>query len=106
MKGCALRSVRAVLSGRGMPRKEWRSVVLRSAVKAALLNGEIIEEYPADYPLPSGLFLGWIKGSALHVVASYDAGAGMAFIITAYAPDQSRFEPDMRTRRKNDKKEI
>jgi hypothetical protein len=55
--------------------------------------------------LPGGLFLGWPKGSALHVVASYDAGAGMAFIITAYAPDQSRFEPDMRTRRKNGKKE-
>ena len=32
--------------------------ILRSEVKEVLLRGEIIEEYPKDYPLPSALFFG------------------------------------------------
>ena len=39
-------------------------------VKEAILQGEIIEEYPTDFPYPSCLILGvTIAGQILHVVA-------------------------------------
>jgi len=74
--------------------------ILRSAVKEALLKGEMIEEYPGDLPLPSGLFLGWPGKGPLHVVAAFNANRGMVFIITVYEPDSAHFEPDMKTRRR------
>ena len=38
-------------------------------VKEVIENGEIIEEYPDDYPYPSCLILGMtIKGRKIHVV--------------------------------------
>ena len=38
-------------------------------VKIALMNCEIIEQYPNDYPFPSCLVLGYTKaGRVLHVV--------------------------------------
>jgi hypothetical protein len=74
--------------------------ILRTEVKEVLLRGEIIEEYPKDYPLPSALFLGRPKGQPLHAVAAFNMENGMVFIITAYEPDLKHFERDMKTRRK------
>ena len=73
--------------------------ISRVAVKEVLRSGEIIEDYPNDSPYPSGLFLGWIKGEPLHVVAAFDSLTGWCFIITAYKPDLEHFEPDYKTRR-------
>jgi len=73
---------------------------MRAEVKEALLHGEQIEDYPEDYPLPSALFLGTVEGRPLHVVAAYDGGIDMAYIITAYEPSLDHFEPDWRTRRR------
>lgn len=74
--------------------------ILRDEVKAILVRGEPIEDYPEDYPLPSALFMGRPGNRALHVVAAYDPGSGMVYIITAYEPGLDRFEPDLKTRRK------
>ena len=74
--------------------------ILREQVKAAVLHGERIEDYPDDYPLPSALFFGESNNRRLHVVAAYNAGTDIAFIITAYEPDLNYFEADYRTRRK------
>ena len=61
-------------------------------------NGEIIEEYPNDYPHPSCLILGInINGNYLHVVAGSDGK--ILFIISAYYPSLQKFEADYRTRR-------
>lgn len=73
--------------------------ISRNMVKEVLRSGEIIEDYPDDKPYPSGLFLGWIKGEPLHVVAAFDSLTGWCFIITAYKPDLEHFEPDYKTRR-------
>lgn len=73
--------------------------ISRETVKEVLRNGEIIENYPDDKPYPSGLFLGWIKGEPLHVVAAFDSLTGWCFIITAYKPDLEHFESDYKTRR-------
>jgi hypothetical protein len=72
--------------------------ISRNEVKEVISLGEIIEEYPNDYPLPSGLmFYNDIK--PLHVVLSYNETNKMTYIITAYKPDLNHFEADFKTRR-------
>ena len=73
--------------------------ISRETVKEVLRNGELVEDYPDDKPYPSGLFLWWIKGEPLHVVAAFDSLTGWCFIITAYKPDLEHFESDYKTRR-------
>ena len=75
--------------------------ITRAEVLEILLNGERIEDYPEDRPLPSGLFLGWVRGRPLHVVAAFDAANGTVAIITTYEPTLEHFEADFRTRRKS-----
>ncbi|MFA6563295.1 MAG: DUF4258 domain-containing protein [Verrucomicrobiia bacterium] len=88
---------------------EWRKHVLqrmaerdipRAAVLEVLLAGECIENYPADKPFPSGLFLGHMGGRAIHAVAALAEEGERVYIITAYEPSLDVFEPDFRTRRK------
>lgn len=55
-------------------------------IKEVIENGEIIEEYPDDYPYPSCLILGMtIKERNLHVVVGI--GESKLWLITAYEPD-------------------
>ena len=67
-------------------------------IDAAILNGEIIEEYIDDYPFPSCLILGnATSGKKIHVVCA--VGFDKLWIITAYEPSQNDWEPDFRIRR-------
>ena len=68
--------------------------ITRSEVRQAILTGEIIEDYPEDYPYPSSLILGSNK---LHVVCG--VGEGRLWIITAYRPEAEMWESDLKTRR-------
>ena len=62
------------------------------------MQGEIIEDYPTDYPNPSCLIYGpAMDGHIIHVVAGCDQEK--AYIITAYVPNQTKFEADLKTRR-------
>ncbi|MBQ9419923.1 MAG: DUF4258 domain-containing protein [Synergistaceae bacterium] len=63
----------------------------------AIGNGEIIEQYPDDFPFPSCLILGQSNGKVIHVVASLDDG--VMYIITAYIPDSAKWENDWKTRK-------
>lgn len=63
----------------------------------AIDNGEIIEDYPEDYPFPSCLILGNTGGRNIHLVASIDED--IIYLITAYEPDQTKWESDLRTRK-------
>lgn len=64
----------------------------------AIISGEIIEQYPDDYPHPSCLLLGTTStGEAIHVVCG--RGDNEAWIITAYHPDPEKWEDDLKTRR-------
>lgn len=64
----------------------------------AIDNGEIIEQYPNDYPYPNCLVLGNnLRGEKIHVVLS-DEGA-TSRIITAYFPDADKWSEDLRIRR-------
>ncbi len=74
--------------------------ILRDDIFSCINNGEVIEEYLNDYPLPSYLFCYLSGGQNIHVVLSYDEKMGQVFIITAYRPDLLHFENDLKTRRK------
>ncbi len=57
-------------------------------VKQALLAGRIIEDYPSDRPLPSGLLLGYTEtGKIVHVVVAIDEDYPMLWLITVYEPN-------------------
>ena len=71
----------------------------RADVKHTITVGEIIEEYPEDFPNPSCLIYGYtISNHILHVVAGCDNMN--VYIITAYYPDTRKFENDFKTRKK------
>lgn len=63
-------------------------------VEQAIMTGEIIEDYPDDYPYPSCLILG---GNKLHVVCGM--GNGRMWVITAYRPSLDKWETDLKTRK-------
>ena len=67
--------------------------ITRQEVKEAIMTGEIIEDYPDDYPYPSNLIL----GKSLHVVCGI--GEGRVWIITAYRPSMDKWEKDLKTRK-------
>jgi len=90
-------------------RIQWRRHVLeklaergiqQQAVREVLLKGEKIRDYTQDRPFPSALFLGYIGGKPLHVVAACDEINREAFVITAYEPSLEVFESDYRTKKK------
>ena len=74
--------------------------ISREDVKNCILYGEIIEDYPDDYPYPSCLIFGYtINGKIIHSVVSMDnENIG---IITVYFPNKTKFEDDFKTRKEH-----
>ncbi len=70
--------------------------ILYEEVKAAIMSGSIIEQYPDDHPYPSCLLL-HCAPKPLHVVCG--VGGGLIWVITAYRPDPAQWEPDWKTRK-------
>lgn len=67
-------------------------------IRHCIFNGEIIEQYPDDFPWLSCLICGPSEdGMFIHVVAS-DNG-DISKIVTAYIPDTETFSEDLKTRR-------
>lgn len=73
-----------------------RNITL-SEIKRCISHGEIIEEYPNDYPFPSALILECSIGKPIHVVAGLSDK--YLWIITAYYPDSGKWENDFKTRK-------
>lgn len=72
--------------------------ISRADVKTCIMGGEIIEEYPDDFPHPSCLIFGQtVHNKIIHVVVSIDKeNIG---IITVYYPNTEKFENDLKTRK-------
>lgn len=69
-------------------------------VENCIISGEIIEDYPDDFPHPSCLIFGYTIGKdILHVVVGTDNT--ILYIITAYYPNTKKFMEDLKTRREN-----
>ncbi len=79
------------LKDRYIPR-EW---ILESANKI-----EVVEIYSDDRYLPSCLLLGKHPESVFHFVVAMDFADDFVTIITAYRPDPSKWEHNLRIRRK------
>ena len=72
-------------------------------IRTTVMNGEIIEQYPDDFPFPSCLIMGKDDNDRpIHVCMS-DNGSGSE-IITAYEPNKEKivFENDLKTRIKKE----
>jgi len=66
----------------------------------SVLTGEIIEDYPDDFPFPSCLIYGRDqRGRPIHSVWAYAQAERLAILVTAYVPDPARWI-DFRIRRK------
>jgi len=61
-------------------------------------TGETIEAYPADYPYPSRLVLGWIDLRPIHVVAADVDDSDQTIVITVYEPDAGAWDRTFRRR--------
>ena len=68
-------------------------------IRCAVNNGEIIEQYPEDFPFPSCLILGKAADEKIiHVVMSDEGSASR--IITAYFPDHNNWDETYSVRKK------
>ena len=73
--------------------------ILQSEVIECINNGEIIEYYISDKPFASCLVLGLTyKKRTIHTVCSY--ADKQIYIITAYEPNNEKWESNFRTRKK------
>ncbi|MGN0289512.1 MAG: DUF4258 domain-containing protein [Lachnospiraceae bacterium] len=80
-----------------MERMQERDIS-RTDVKSCLLKGEIIEEYPDDFPYPNCLVFGYaVNNKVIHVVVGNDGE--YIYIITTYFPNTAKFEDDLKTRK-------
>lgn len=82
-------------------RLEQRCIFLKDVI-SCIINGEIIEQYPDDYPYPSCLILGLsIDRKVLHVVIGFHPPE--LFLITAYFPSPDKWRCDFKTRKETAK---
>lgn len=94
-KICTLENIEITLHA--AKRLEQRGISIDDVI-ACIMNGEIIEQYPTDYPHPSCLILGYaVSELYLHVVIGSDLNT--LWIVTAYYPDLNKWESDYKTRK-------
>ena len=80
-------------------RLEQRGIKINDIINC-VLHGEIIEQYPTDYPYPSCLILGMaVNNKFLHTVIGSDLS--QLWIVTAYYPDTAKWSADFKVRREN-----
>lgn len=68
-------------------------------IEEGILSGEIIEDYPDDYPHPSCLILGFSNGKPIHIVCG--SNGEELWIITAYFPNPEKWSSDFKERKEN-----
>lgn len=78
------------LAGRFIPRE---------LILGAVASYELIEAYPDDKYLPSYLILGRREREAFHVLFAADVRGDNVRVVTAYRPDPSEWQPDLKVRR-------
>ena len=72
--------------------------ITQEDIENAIMTGEIIEQYDDSYPYPSCLIYGInLEGKIIHIVCG--SNDTELWIITAYYPDNSEWESDLKTRK-------
>lgn len=74
-------------------RKEAKEDALKlDDIFFSVIYGEIIEDYPNDFPYPSCLIYGRTSSEEpVHSVWGYDVESRIAILITVYRPDPERW---------------
>lgn len=72
----------------------------RDEIFGAVDSYQVIESYPDDKYLPSYLVWAAQGGGAFHILFAIDVGADQLSVVTAYRPDPSDWESDLKTRRR------
>lgn len=94
---CSLENIEITLHA--AKRLEQRGILIED-ILSCIQTGEIIEQYPDDYPYPSCLILGMsVSQFLLHVVVGSDLTT--LWIVTAYYPDSEKWESDFKTRKEH-----
>ena len=73
--------------------------ISRDEALTVLGTHEVIQRYDYDKPFPSVLLLGFPNSRPIHLVVSFDETDAVIFVITAYEPDLTIFEPDFKTKK-------
>jgi hypothetical protein len=73
----------------------------RRQVEDALLNGEVIEDYPPLHrPLPDCLVFAWVTSTTpIHIVVAIDQDLDRLLVVTVYQPSEEEWEDDWKTRK-------
>ena len=87
-----------VITQHSRKRFSERGIVINDVCES-IKSGEIIEQYPDDYPFPSCLIMGKSGNRVIHVVASVEDG--LLYVITAYIPNPDKWEEDWKTRKED-----
>lgn len=96
-KLCIPKNIRITLHA--AKRLEQRGIFIKDVI-SCITNGEIIEQYPDDYPYPSCLIFGMsVNEKFLHVVIGHHESE--LFLITAYFPSTDKWESDFKTRKEH-----
>lgn len=94
-KLCTLEKI--VITLHAVKRLEQRGIRSKDVLDC-IISGEIIEQYPEDYPHPSCLILGRCgEKKPLHAVIG--SNGEQLWIITAYYPSPEQWENDWKTRK-------
>ena len=89
------------ITNHAMERCRERGILVKDILNA-IMSGEIIEDYPDDFPFPSCLICGKsTNGEIIHICLS-DEGTSSK-VITAYKPNIDKWEDDFRTRKGDSK---
>lgn len=76
--------------------KMFEQSITEQDVFQCIAKGEIIEDYPEDFPHPSCLIYGFdVNERIIHVVADFYENE--LFVIIAYIPDEIRLLKDLKT---------
>ncbi|MBQ3837385.1 MAG: DUF4258 domain-containing protein [Treponema sp.] len=85
------------ITNHAMERCRGRGIVVKDLI-SVIKTGEIIEDYPDDFPFPSCLVCGKsTSGKTMHVCMS-DEGESSK-VITAYYPSLDKWNDDLKTRK-------
>ena len=96
-KICTLENIEITMHA--AKRLEQRGISIDDVI-SSINNGEIIEQYPDDYPFPSCLILGSsVSNLFIHVVVGSDLKT--LWIVTAYYPDVNIWDADFKVRKEN-----
>lgn len=87
------------ITGHALLRCRQRNIRL-SEIENCIMHGEIIEEYPEDYPYPSALICLTEGVQPIHTLVG--SGDNELWIITAYHPDPQKWSDDYKTRKETE----